>query len=139
MDTTSFTRTTATTTRPRTKNVRPGTITILVHRHIDTVTEKAVTALLPGTTDFLTAKPRGATTFSKFGGGVQFLGLGYCTEQNTDGIPSFVHYSVLRNVNHTLHQKSWGGLSNFFFFFWGGGSGPPDPPVVAPLAKGPSF
>jgi len=23
--------------------------------------------------------------------GVQFLGLGYCTEQNTDGIPSFVH------------------------------------------------
>jgi len=25
--------------------------------------------------------------------GVQFLGLGYCTEQNTDGIPSLVHCS----------------------------------------------
>jgi len=35
---------------------------------------------------------RGATTFSKLG--VQFLGLGYCTEQNTDGIPSFVHCSL---------------------------------------------
>ena len=62
---------------------------------------------------------RGATTFSKLG--VQFLGLGYCTEQNTDGIPSFVHCSLLRNGNHTLHQKSWGGPSKFFF---GGG---PDP------------
>jgi len=29
---------------------------ILVHRHIDTVTEKALIALLPGPTDFLTAK-----------------------------------------------------------------------------------
>ena len=35
---------------------------------------------------------RGATTFSKLG--VQFLGLGYCTEQNTDGIANFVHCSV---------------------------------------------
>jgi len=35
---------------------------------------------------------RGATTFSKLG--VQFLGLGCCTEQNTDGIPSFVHCSL---------------------------------------------
>jgi len=52
-------------------------------------------------------------------GGVQFLGLGYCTEQNTDGIPSFVHCSLLRNGNHTLHQKSWGGTSKFW------GSGPP--------------
>jgi len=36
----------------------------------------------------------GATTFSKLG--VQCLGLGYCTEQNTDGIglPSFVHCSL---------------------------------------------
>jgi len=50
--------------------------------------------------------------------GVQFLGLGYCTEQNTDGIPSFVVCSRLRNGNHTLHQKSWGGRPNF----WG-----PDP------------
>ena len=58
---------------------------------------------------------RGATTFSKLG--VQFLGLGYCTEQNTDGIPSFVHCYV----------KSWGGPSNL------GGSGPLRLPVVAPL------
>ena len=26
--------------------------------------------------------------------GIQFLGLGYCTEQNTDGTPSFVHCSL---------------------------------------------
>jgi len=69
---------------------------------------------------------RGATTFSKLEG-VQFLGLGYCTEQNTDGIPSFVYCSLLRNGNHTLHQKSWGGPSKFW------GSRTPDPPVVAPL------
>jgi len=36
---------------------------------------------------------------------VQFLGLGYCTEQNTDGIPSFVHCSLLRNGNH-MHSSS---------------------------------
>jgi len=53
-------------------------------------------------------KTRGATTFSKLG--VHFLGLGYCTEQNADGIPSFMHCS---NGNHTLHQKSWGGPSKF--------------------------
>jgi len=66
---------------------------------------------------------RGATTFSKLG--VQWLGVGYCTEQNTDGIPSFVHCRLLCNGNHTLHQKSWGGPSNFFFF----GGGGPDPPT----------
>jgi len=60
---------------------------------------------------------RGATMLSKLG--VQFLGLGYCTEQNPDGTPSFVHCSLLRNGNHTLHQKSWGGPSKFF--------GGPDP------------
>ena len=54
-------------------------------------------------------RPRGATTFSKLG--VQFLGLGYYTEQNMDGIPNFVHCSVLHNGNHTLHQESWGGPS----------------------------
>jgi len=43
-------------------------------------------------------KGRGATTFSKFG--VQFLGIGYYTEQNMDGIPSFVHCSLFRNGNH---------------------------------------
>ena len=54
----------------------------------------------------------GATTFSKLG--FQFLGLGYYTEQNMDGIPSFVHCSVLCNGSHTLHQKSWGGPSKFW-------------------------
>jgi len=62
---------------------------------------------------------RGATMFSK--SGVQFLGLGYCTEQNTDGIPSFVDCSLLRNGNHTLHQKVGVVRPNF------GGSGPPTP------------
>jgi len=47
-------------------------------------------------------------------GEVQCLGVGYCTEQNTDGIPSFVHCRLLRNGSHTLPQKSWGGPSNFF-------------------------
>jgi len=54
--------------------------------------------------------------------GVKCLGVGYCTEQNADGIPSFVHCRLLRNGNHTLHQKSWGGPSKFW------GSGPPRPP-----------
>ena len=77
---------------------------------------------------------RGATTFSKLG--VQFLGLGYCTEQKADGIPSFVHCSLLRNGNHTFHQKRWGGPSIFF-----GGERvrtpfPLSPPVVAPLQVG---
>jgi len=72
-------------------------------------------------------KARGATTFSKLG--VQFLGLGYCTEQNKDGIPSFVHCSLLRNSNHILHQKSWGGPSKFW------GSIPLCPPSGCALAK----
>jgi len=63
---------------------------------------------------------RGATTFSKLG--VQCLGVGYCTEQNADGIPSFVHCRLLRNGNHTLHQKKLGWSVQFFFL--GGG---PDP------------
>ena len=70
---------------------------------------------------------RGATTFSKLG--VQFLGLGYYTEQNMNGIPSFVHCSVLCNGNHTLHQESWGNPSKFW------GSGAPRPPVVAPVRQ----
>ena len=64
---------------------------------------------------------RGATTFSKLG--VQFLGLGCCTEQNTDGIPNFVHCYV----------KSWGRPSNF------GGWGPdplPTPPSGCALGRG---
>ena len=53
-------------------------------------------------------------------GGVQFLGLDYCTEHNTDGITSFVHFYV----------KSWGDPSNF----WGVRT-PPTLPVVAPLCS----
>jgi len=59
--------------------------------------------------------------------GDQFLGLGYCTEQNTDGIPSFVDCSLLRNRSHILYQKSCGGPSKF----WGVQT--PRPPVAAPL------
>jgi len=54
--------------------------------------------------------------------GVQFLGLGYCTEQNTDGIPSFVHCSL------QLHKKLGWSVQIFLEV-----SGPPRPPVVAPL------
>jgi len=72
---------------------------------------------------------RAATAFSKLR--VQFLGLGYCTEQNMDGIPSFVHCSL------QLHKKLGWSVQILLFFFWGGrrGSGPPQPlpPVVAPL------
>ena len=63
-----------------------------------------------------------SATFSKLGAWeVQFLGLGYYAEQNMDGIPSFVHCSVLRNGNHTLRQKVGVVRPNF------GGSGPPTP------------
>ena len=69
---------------------------------------------------------RGATTFSKLG--VQFLDLGYCTEQNTDGIPSFVHCSLLRNGKHTLHQK----VGVVRPIFWGEGPDLPDPQWLRP-------
>jgi len=62
---------------------------------------------------------RGATTFSKLG--VQFLGLGYYTEQNTDGIPSFVHCSL------QLRKKLGWSVQIL------GGPDPPTSPVVAPL------
>ena len=62
----------------------------------------------------------GATTFSKLG--VQFLGLSYCTEQNIDSIPSFVHCNLLHNGNHSLHQKVGVVRPNF------GGPGPRRPP-----------
>jgi len=61
--------------------------------------------------------------------GVQFLGLGYYTEQNMDGIPNFVHCSVLRNGNHTLHQESWGGPSKL------GGPDSPDPSGCARVSN----
>ena len=53
----------------------------------------------------------------KVGGSI--LGLGYCTEQNTDGIPSFLHCSL------QLRKKlRW---SVQFFFFWGGVRTPSTP------------
>jgi len=63
--------------------------------------------------------------------GVQFLGLGYCTEQNTDGrpIPSSVHCSLLRNGNHTLRQKFGVVRPNF----WGVRT--PDPQWLRPYCK----
>ena len=63
---------------------------------------------------------RGATMFSKLG--VQFLGLSYYTEQNTDGIPSFVHYCNLQQ-----REKLWWSVQ-----IWGVRI--PQPPVVAPLS-----
>ena len=55
---------------------------------------------------------RGTTTFSKLG--VQFLGLGYYTERNMDGIPSYMHCSVLRNGIITLFiKKVWVVHPNF--------------------------
>ena len=56
-----------------------------------------------------------------FNVGGPILGISYCTEQNTDGIPSFVHCSLLRNGNHTLHQKVGVVRPNF------GGLDPPTP------------
>jgi len=49
---------------------------------------------------------RGATTFSKLR--VQFLGLGYCTEQTTDGIPSFVHCSLQLRKKLGWYFQIWG-------------------------------
>ena len=45
-------------------------------------------------------------------GGVQFLGLGYCTEQNMDGIPSFVHCSVQlhKNLGWSVQIRGESGL-----------------------------
>jgi len=52
--------------------------------------------------------------------GVQFLGLGYCTEQNMDGIPSFVHCSL------QLHKNLGWSVQIF------GESGPPNPQWLRP-------
>ena len=73
------------------------------------------TAVKPRAHGVFTGKNRGATTFSKLE--VQFLGLCYYTEQNMDGIPSFVHCIVLRNGKKVgvVHPNFWG-------------SGPPDLP-----------
>jgi len=68
---------------------------------------------------------RGATTFSKLG--VQFLGLGYYTEQNTDGIPSFVHYSLQLRKKLGWSVQIIGGRVRTS----------PNPPVVAPLVARP--
>jgi len=55
--------------------------------------------------------------------GVQFLGLGYCTEQSTDGIANFVHCRV------QLRKKLGWSIQIL-------GVRTPDPPVVAPLLVG---
>ena len=63
--------------------------------------------------------------------GVQFLGLGYCTEQNTDGIPSFVHCSLLCNGIALFIKKVGVVRPNF------GGSGlPPPRPVTRGVLGG---
>ena len=80
----------------------------------DITKENCIKRIIYASSKWTGAQPR----FQSWG--VQFLGLGYCTERNTGGIPSFVDCSLLRNGNHTLHQKSWGGPSKF----WRG----PDPP-----------
>jgi len=54
------------------------------------------------------ARTTGATTFSKLGGPI--LGLGYCTEQNTDGIPSFVHCSLQLRKKLGWSVQIFGGL-----------------------------
>jgi len=73
---------------------------------------------------------RDATTFSKLG--VQFLGLGYCAEQNTDGICPVSCTAVCYVTVITLFIKKVGVVRSIFFF--GGGRGPdPRTPVVAPL------
>jgi len=69
---------------------------------------------------FLAEILRGATTFSKLG--VQLLDLGYYTEQNTDGIPSFVHCSL-----QVRKKLGWSVQ------ILGGSGPPPNPPVDAPL------
>jgi len=56
-------------------------------------------------------------------GGVQFLGIGYCTEQNTDGIPSFIHCSL------QLRKKLGWSVQIL------GGPDSPTPLVVAPLHR----
>ena len=55
--------------------------------------------------------------------GVQFLGLGYYTEQNTDGIPSSC-------TAVCSYVKNWGGRSKFW------GSGPPTPEWLRPCFYG---
>jgi len=71
---------------------------------------------------------RGTTTFSKLG--VQFLGLGYCTEQNTDGIPMVSCNAVCCVTVITLFIKKVGMVRPNF-----GGFRTPRPPVVAPLVE----
>jgi len=72
--------------------------------------------------------------------GVQFLGLGYCTEQTTDGIPSFVHSSCYVTVI-TLCIKKVGVVRPIFFLGGeegeGGRSGlpPPEPPSGCALGS----
>jgi len=72
------------------------------------------------------AQPR----FQSWEGPIIWSRLLYCTEQNTDGIPSFVDCSLLRNGNHTLQQKVGVVSPNFR------GSVPPDPQWLRPCCLG---
>jgi len=74
-----------------------------------------------------TSPNQGRNHVFKVGGPIPWSRLLY--RKNTDVIPSFVDCSLLRNGNHTLHQKSWGGPS----IFWGVRTA--RPPVVAPLLQ----
>jgi len=42
-------------------------------------------------------------------GGLQFLGLGYYTKQNTDDIPSFVHCSLQLRKTLGVVRPNFGG------------------------------
>jgi len=70
---------------------------------------------------------RGATALSKLG--VQFLGIGYCTENQTRMVYPVSWTAVSHVTVTTLFIKKVGVVRPFFF----GGGPPPNPPVVAPL------
>jgi len=74
-------------------------------------------------------KSRGSTTFSKLG--VQFRPWSRLLYRTKCGwyTQFCALQSVIRNGNHTLHQKSWG----WSVHIWG--VRPPDHRVVAPLWK----
>jgi len=67
--------------------------------------------------DISMLKKQGRNHVFKVGGPIPWSRLLYRTKYGC--IPSFVDCSPLRNGNHTLHQKSWGGPSKFWR------SGPP--------------
>jgi len=69
---------------------------------------------------WLVSYSQGRNHVFKVGGPIFCQCLGYCTEENTDGIPSFVDCSLLRNGVITLFIKKVGVVRPNF-----GGSGSP--------------